>query len=59
MNNNVQDKFISRVGAFASAHYLFVRGGKYIATLSGGADSVALLLAMCSMAAEWHIIKTI
>ena len=55
MNNNVQDKFISRVGAFASAHCLFVRGGKYIATLSGGADSVALLLAMCSMAAEWDI----
>lgn len=55
MNNNVQNKFISRVGAFASAHCLFVRGGKYIATLSGGADSVALLLAMCSLAAEWQI----
>ena len=55
MNNNAQNKFISRVGAFASAHCLFVRGGKYIATLSGGADSVALLLAMCSLAAEWQI----
>lgn len=55
MNNNVQNKFISRVGAFASAHCLFVRGGKYIVALSGGADSVALLLAMCSMAAEWQI----
>lgn len=55
MNNNVQNKFISRVGAFASAHCLFVRDGKYIVALSGGADSVALLLAMCSMAAEWQI----
>lgn len=55
MNNNVQNKFISRVGAFASAHCLFVRGGKYIVALSGGADSVALLLAMCSMTAEWQI----
>ena len=55
MNNNVLNNFINRVGAFASAHCLFVTGGKYVVALSGGADSVALLLAMRSMAAKWQM----
>lgn len=40
---------------FASAHELFVSGGKYIVALSGGADSVSLLLVMKRLERELNI----
>lgn len=43
---NTTEKFVDRVRRFASVHDLFVKGGKYIIALSGGADSVALLMVM-------------
>jgi len=43
--NKVKD-FTDKVKAFAKAQNLFVDGAKYIVALSGGADSVALLLVM-------------
>lgn len=55
MNNIGQNNFIGSVRAFASAHSLFVEGGKYIVALSGGADSVALLLVMKRLAGEWNM----
>lgn len=55
MNNIGQNNIIDSVRAFASAHSLFVEDGKYIVALSGGADSVALLLIMKRLAAEWNI----
>ena len=42
-------QFEERVRQFACAHSLFVAGRKYIVALSGGADSVALLLALKSL----------
>ena len=44
--NSVSSSFVDRVRRFASAHDLLVNGGKYIVALSGGADSVSLLLVM-------------
>ena len=55
MSNIGQNNFIGSVRAFASAHSLFVEGGKYIVALSGGADSVALLLVMKRLAGEWNM----
>ena len=40
------NSFVDRVRRFASVHELFVYGGKYIVALSGGADSVSLLLVL-------------
>ncbi len=42
-------KFEGRVRAFACAHNLLVPGKKYIVALSGGADSVSLLLVLKSL----------
>lgn len=42
-------KFEGRVRAFACAHNLLVSGKKYIVALSGGADSVSLLLVLKSL----------
>ena len=46
MKNSIQQYFVDRVLRFASVHDLFIKGGKYIVALSGGADSVSLLLVM-------------
>lgn len=40
---------MDRVHEFASVHNLLAHGNKYIVALSGGADSIALLLAMKSL----------
>lgn len=45
---------MDRVKDFASAHDLFISGGRYIVALSGGADSVALLLTMLWMKDTFH-----
>lgn len=45
-NISIRKSFVDRVRSFASVHELFVKGGKYIVALSGGADSVSLLLVM-------------
>lgn len=42
----VKKQFVDNVRRFASVHELLVCGGKYIIALSGGADSVSLLLVM-------------
>lgn len=47
--------FVDRVCSFASAHDLLVKGGKYLVALSGGADSVSLLIAMKALEAELGI----
>ena len=39
------ESFLSKVSDFISRHNLLARDGKYLLALSGGADSVALLLA--------------
>lgn len=46
---------MGRVRQFASAHELFVSGSKYIVALSGGADSVSLLLVMKRLERELDI----
>ena len=48
MSNNKNSKypFDERVRKFACVHHLFVPTAKYVVALSGGADSVALLLTM-------------
>lgn len=51
-NNIVGNEIISRVAGFAALHGLFSQGSKYIVALSGGADSVALLLLMSSMGCD-------
>ena len=51
-NKEIIENFVDRVRRFASVHDLFVKGGKYIVALSGGADSVAMLLVMRLMAQE-------
>lgn len=55
-NNTVTKSFVDRVRRFASAHDLFVRGGRYIVALSGGADSVSMLLVMRRLAAEYGFV---
>lgn len=49
---DIMKSFVDRVRCFASVHNLFVNGGRYIVALSGGADSVSLLLVMKSLAKE-------
>ena len=51
-NKEIIENFVDRVRRFASVHDLFVKGGKYIVALSGGADSVAMLLVMRLIAQE-------
>lgn len=46
---------MDRVRRFASVHELFVYGGKYIVALSGGADSVSLLLVLKRLERELGI----
>ena len=46
---------MDRVRRFASVHDLFVKGGKYIVALSGGADSVAMLLVMKSISNDLNL----
>lgn len=57
MRNNtpVVNTFVNRVQRFASVHRLFVTGGKYIIALSGGADSVCLLMVLKEMATDHNI----
>ena len=38
--------FLQKVEAFIARHHLLVPGGRYLVALSGGADSVALLVAL-------------
>lgn len=40
------NSFLNRIGEFAKAEHLLENGRMYLAALSGGADSVALLLAL-------------
>lgn len=44
--NSILSSFVDRVRRFVSVHDLLFDGGKYIVALSGGADSVSLLLVM-------------
>lgn len=55
MKKSIRQSFVDRVRHFASVHGLLVSRGKYIVTLSGGADSVSLLLVMRSLAESLHI----
>ena len=50
------NSFVDRVRSFASAHELFANGGTYIVALSGGADSVSLLLVMKAISSELGIV---
>lgn len=54
-NKETIEKFVDRVRRFASVHDLFVKGGKYIVALSGGADSVAMLLVMKTIAHDLNL----
>ena len=51
----ISNTFVDRVRRFASVHDLFVKGGKYIVALSGGADSVAMLLVMKSISNDLNL----
>lgn len=42
-------KFVSTVNDFIRSHKLLVGSGRYLVALSGGADSVALLLLLCEL----------
>lgn len=47
LNNNISiNNFVASVSSFANIHHLFAKEGIYLVALSGGADSVALLLAL-------------
>ena len=46
MSNKVELDFINRVQDYISEHQLLLKDKKYIVALSGGADSVALLLTL-------------
>lgn len=48
-NNNIEQHFIQTVSDFSNRYALFKTKRKYIVALSGGADSVALLLVMKKM----------
>lgn len=45
----MQSLFINTISRFAEQKHLFSDGGRYIVALSGGADSVALLLTMLQL----------
>lgn len=47
--------FVNQVRHFAHHHQLFTPGGKYIIALSGGADSVSLLLVLKHLESEFGI----
>lgn len=47
--------FVDKVRDFSSAHELFVKNGKYIVALSGGADSVSMLYVMKSIAMDFNL----
>ena len=47
--------FVNQVRHFAHHHQLFTPGGKYIVALSGGADSVSLLLVLKHLESEFGI----
>lgn len=47
--------FVNQVRRFATAHQLFTPRGKYIIALSGGADSVSLLLVLKHLESEFGI----
>lgn len=47
--------FVDQVRHFAHHHQLFTPGGKYIIALSGGADSVSLLLVLKHLESEFGI----
>ena len=50
LNNNISiNNFVASVSSFANIHHLFAKEGIYLVALSGGADSVALLLALLDM----------
>ena len=51
-NRNNENSFDESVRKFACVHHLFVPKAKYIVALSGGADSVALLLTMKSLGVD-------
>lgn len=53
---DIMMSFVDRVRSFASVHDLFVRGGRYLVALSGGADSVSLLLVMKNLEKELGIV---
>ena len=44
--NNTRHPFLNKVEAFIARHHLMVLGRHYLVALSGGADSVALLVAL-------------
>ena len=49
------NSFVNQVRHFAHHHQLFTPGGKYIIALSGGADSVSLLLVLKHLESELGI----
>ena len=55
LNKDTNNTFVDRVRQFASVHDLFVKGGKYIVALSGGADSVAMLHVMTNVARDMQL----
>lgn len=48
-NNSISTELERRVAAYIAQYQLLCKKEKYIVALSGGADSVALLLLMCSL----------
>lgn len=54
-NNTIERTFVDRVQKFASVHDLFTKHRKYIVALSGGADSVALLLLMKELSNRYSL----
>ena len=54
-NSPTISTFVNQVRRFATAHQLLTPGGKYIIALSGGADSVSLLLVLKHLESELGI----
>ena len=54
-NSPIINSFVNQVRHFAHHHQLFTPGGKYIIALSGGADSVSLLLVLKHLESEFGI----
>lgn len=55
LNTYLIKTFVDRVRDFSSVHELFVKNGKYIVALSGGADSVSMLYVMKSIAMDFNL----